>query len=149
MKIYTDGSSRGNPGPGGFGVIVTDDEDNYLCHHGEQISSTTNNREELKAILWAYLKYGVHPKYDKGKSVPVIYSDSAYCVNVFNNWMVMWARHGWTRTNRKPLENLDLIKPMYKHWFNGYQIRVEKIKGHSGHKWNELADKLATTGKIN
>lgn len=142
MIIYTDGACSGNPGPGGFGVVVLDNNEQYLSHHQEFSSQTTNNREELKAILWTFMKYGV-PE-GQWNYAPIVYSDSAYCVNTFNNWMFNWANHGWIKSNKEAPENLDLIKPFYHHWQQGYRIDLRKIKGHAGHQWNELADQLAT-----
>ena len=142
MIIYTDGSCRSNPGgPGGFAVIILDDNENLITTHTEYCQETTNNREELKAILWAFLRYGTQ---SSNCSTPIIYSDSAYCINIFSSWMFNWANKGWLKANNKTPENLDLIQPFYKHWQNGYRIEFKKIKGHSGDKWNELADKLAS-----
>lgn len=141
MKIYTDGSTHPtNPGPGGFAVIIVDDDDNLITTHSEYCDKTTNNREELKAILWTFLRFGVK---SPDASIPTVYSDSAYCVNTFTNWMFSWANNGWIKSDKKEPENLDLIKPFYKHWQNGYRINLQKIKGHMGHQWNELADRLA------
>ena len=64
MKIYTDGSANPNPGPGGFAVIVLDNNENLLTYHVEREKYTTNNRMELSAILWAFLKYGVPENLD-------------------------------------------------------------------------------------
>ena len=138
MIAYTDGSSRGNPGPGGFGVIILDDNENLLSYHSEREENTTNNRQELKAILWAFLKYG-----DKDNP-PTVYSDSAYCVNTFTNWMFSWEKNGWLKSDNKTPENLDLIKPFFNYWQKGYRIDLKKVKGHVGNKGNMLADALAT-----
>lgn len=141
MIIYTDGSCRSNPGgPGGFAVIVLDDNENLITTHTEYCQETTNNREELKAILWAFLKYGVPIEND---NPPIIYTDSAYCLNIFTDWAFLWMKKGWIKSDGKTPENLDLIKPYIKHWQNGYKIKFQKVKGHSNNKWNELADKLA------
>lgn len=141
MIIYTDGACSGNPGPGGFGVVILDDDENYISHHSEYTKSTTNNREELKAILWTFMKYGA--AVGEWETAPIVYSDSAYCVNVFNNWMFQWANHGWRKSDKQEPENMDLIKPFYKHYQNGYRIDLRKIKGHSGNQWNDFVDKLA------
>ena len=82
MIIYTDGSAKINPGPGGFGVVVLDDNENLILTHNEKSNYTTNNREELKAILWAFLKYGEPAA---AGNPPIVRSDSAYCVNMFNS----------------------------------------------------------------
>lgn len=146
MIIYTDGACSGNPGPGGFGVVVLDDDENLILTHSERIDlDTTNNREELKAILWAFLKYGVPAAADNPPSI--IYSDSAYCVNTLTSWMFSWEQKGWIKSDNTKPENLDLIKPFFEYWKRGYRIDLRKIRGHAGNKWNELADKIAT-GKI-
>lgn len=142
MIIYTDGSCNYNPGPGGFGVVVLDDNENLILTHSERSQNTTNNREELKAILWAFLRYGVSAA--AGNTPPIVYSDSAYSVNTFTNWMFSWEKKGWLKSDNKVPENLDLIKPFYKHWENGFRIDLRKVKGHAGNQWNELADQLAT-----
>ena len=109
MIIYTDGSCQKNPGPGGFGVVVLDDNENLIRQYSERCENTTNNREELKAILWAFLKYG-----NKENQI-IIYSDSAYCVNTLTNWMFSWEKNNWKKSDNKTPENLDLIKPFFKH----------------------------------
>jgi ribonuclease HI len=80
-------------------------------------------------------------------NVPIVYSDSNYCVQTFNEWMFNWARNGWIKSDKKVPENLDLIQAYYDWYQKGYRIDLRKIKGHAGHKWNEMADDLAT-GKI-
>ena len=88
------------------------------------------------------LNFGV--KCDDWGQPPIVYSDSAYCVNTFNEWMFNWARNGWIKSDKKTPENLDLIQAYYDWYKEGYRIDLRKIKGHNGHKWNELADQLAT-----
>ena len=146
MIIYTDGSSKGNPGPGGFGVVVLDNDENLITTYAEYEDNTTNNRQELKAILWALIKYGEPAA--AGANPPVVYSDSAYCVNTFTNWMYSWAKNNWIKSDKKIPENLDLIKVYYiLYEERGYKIDLQKVKGHAGNRWNELADSLAT-GKV-
>ena len=142
MIIYTDGSCIKNPGgPGGFGVVILDDNNNLISTHKERCNDTTNNREELKAILWTFLKYGVPAA--AGVEPPIVYSDSAYCVNTFNSWMFSWAKNNWIKSDKKRPENLDLIQIYYRYYQKGYRINLQKVKGHAGNKWNELADTLA------
>lgn len=142
MIIYTDGSCIKNPGgPGGFGVVILDDNNNLISTHKERCNDTTNNREELKAILWTFLKYGIPAA--AGVEPPIVYSDSAYCVNTFNSWMFSWAKNNWIKSDKKRPENLDLIQMYYRYYQKGYRINLQKVKGHAGNKWNELADKLA------
>ena len=146
MVIYTDGACRNNgkaKNSVGFGVVAVDETtDELVFAHRRLCENTTNNREELKAILYALLKFG----YNTMDPI-IVYSDSSYCVNTFNEWMYNWARNGWIKSDKKTPENLDLIKEYYAYVNKGYKIDLRKIKGHAGHKWNELADQLAT-GKI-
>lgn len=141
MICYTDGSCQGNPGPGGFGVVVLDDNENFITYHAERFDDTTNNRMELSAILWAFLKYGGPAA--AGQKPLIVYSDSAYCVNVLTNWMFSWEKRGWLKADNKSPENLDLIIPFFKHLQNGNQIEIHKVKGHNNILWNEIADRLA------
>ena len=146
MIIYTDGSAHPNPGPGGFGVVVLDNSENLLYTYSKQCGETTNNREELKAILYAFLNHGVQIN-DWNNNVPIVYSDSNYCVQTFNDWMFKWANNGWIKSDKKVPENLDLIQTYYDWYQKGYRIDLRKVKGHAGQKWNEMADGLAT-GKV-
>ena len=147
MIIYTDGSAHPNPGPGGFGVVVLDNDENLLYTYSKQFEGkVTNNEMELKAILYSFLNHGVKLN-DWNMNVPIVYSDSNYCVQTFNDWMFNWARNGWIKSDKKVPENLDLIQAYYDWYQKGYRIDLRKVKGHVGHKWNEMADGLAT-GKI-
>lgn len=147
MIIYTDGSCRNNGNlehsSGGFGVVVLDDNYNLITTYAHTEDKTTNNRQELKAILYVMLMYGSK---DPGTR-PLVYSDSAYCVQTFNDWMWRWAKNDWLKSNNRPPENLDLIQAYYEHYKKGYRIDLYKIAGHAGNKWNEMADGLAT-GRI-
>ena len=145
MIVYTDGACSGNgkaTNSGGFGVVVLDNDENLIYNYSKLSNNTTNNREELKAILYVMLNHG-----SKSDDIPVVYSDSAYCVNTFNQWMFNWANNNWVKSDKKIPENLDLIQTYYEWYQKGYRIDLRKIKGHAGHEWNELADQLAT-GKI-
>ena len=149
MIIYTDGSCLGNGkshNTGGFGVVVLDNNENLVYTYSKQCADTTNNREELKAILYTFLNHGIKLD-DWNMDVPIVYSDSNYCVQTFNEWMFNWARNGWIKSDKKVPENLDLIQAYYDWYQKGYRIDLRKIKGHAGHQWNEMADGLAT-GKI-
>jgi ribonuclease HI len=145
MVYYTDGSCNGNgkiTNVGGFAVVEVNDDRTIHDAYAKRCANTTNNREELKAILRVMLTCGV--KTDEWAQPPVVYSDSAYCVQTFNEWMFNWARNGWIKSDKKEPENLDLIKAYYDHYMKGYRIDLKKVKGHAGNKYNELADKLAT-----
>ena len=145
MIFYVDGSCLGNgkeKNEGGFGVVKLDNNNNFQNAYSKRNFNTTNNREELRAILYVMLKYG-HLGKEWGQT-PIVYSDSAYCVNTFNEWMFNWQQKGWLKSNNQPPENLDLIKTFYDYWNKGYRIDLRKVKGHIGVLWNEVADDLAT-----
>ena len=142
MTFYTDGSAHPNPGPGGYGVVGVEGEKVVFVRGQQYRGPVTNNEMELKAILYVMLNYG--EKCDDWGQPPIVYSDSAYCVNTFNEWMFNWARKGWIKSDKKVPENLDLIQAYYDWYKQGYRIDLRKIKGHAGHEWNELADQLAT-----
>ena len=142
MIIYTDGSTKPtNPGPGGFAVIVLDDDENLIETYSNHYDTmVTNNQMEMKAILYALIKYG---KYN-----PIVYSDSAYAINCFTTWRFGWERNGWLKGDGKVPENLDLIKFYAELWDKGHRIDLRKVKGHAGTHWNEVADKLARGEEI-
>lgn len=153
MVIYTDGSCCGNGkavNSGGFGVIVVDNNEKLLFNYNKRSENTTNNREEIKAILYSFLNYGVNIYNNSNFNIeiPIVYSDSNYCVQTFNEWMFNWANNGWIKSDKKQPENLDLIQAYYDWYQKGYRIDLRKVKGHSRNRGNELADKLAT-GEIN
>lgn len=144
LEIYTDGSTRRNgakDAAGGFGVVVAEDG-KVINAYSAFASQTTNNQEEMKAILWAIYHYG-----DKIPA-PIVYSDSSYAVNSFTKWLEGWKARGWLKSNNKPVENLSFIK-LYDIIKNEQkkEIDLRYIKGHAGHMGNELADQLAT-GKV-
>lgn len=143
-NIYTDGSSRGNPGPGGWGVVVMDESNTQIIfteHDSDEY--VTNNRMELKAMLCALGYAESHPK-----DQFTIYSDSVYVVNSCNIWRHTWALNGWKNAKKQPVENLDLQKCIHdflsRDFFNA---EILSCKGHQGEVGNELADALATNNK--
>ena len=145
LICYTDGSCLKNgslENSGGFGVVVTDNDQTLLFCYSKQSNNTTNNAEEIKAIVYAMLKYGV--KSNEWGTIPIVYSDSAYCVNTFNTWMFNWANNNWKKSDKKAPENLELIQAYYEHYQKGYRIDLRKCPGHDGILGNEIADKLAT-----
>lgn len=138
MVFYTDGSAHPNPGPGGFGVVIVDPKGEVIETYAKHCDNTTNNAEEMKAILYAACRARL-----AGESA-VIYSDSAYAINTFTNWMYSWERNNWTKSDGKVPENLDLVKAFFD-LSKAMDINFIKVKGHKGNKYNELADKLATS----
>jgi ribonuclease HI len=153
MIIYTDGSAHPNPGPGGYGVVILDNNENLLYNYSRQYKreKVTNNEMEIKAILYSFLNYGVNINNPllgfNNCAIPIVYSDSNYCVQTFNTWMFSWAKNNWIKSDKKQPENLELIKAYYDWYQKGYRIDLRKVKGHSDNKWNQMADDLAT-GKI-
>lgn len=147
MIVYTDGACSGNPGPGGFGIAVYSDEGTFIESYAARTkSNTTNNEQELLAILHALELYG-HKLGDTTGEMAVVYSDSSYAVNTYNKWMFDWERRGWKKSDKKTPENLAIIQNYYKLYMDGWRIDLRKCDGHSGIEGNEMADNLAT-GKI-
>ena len=145
MYIYVDGSASQNPGKGGFGVVVINENNEIETCYAHYEDETTNNRQELKAILYTLIRWGEKlSDLNWHDSIPVVYSDSSYAVNTFNNWMFSWKNNGWKKSDNQIPENLDLIEAYYNLYENGYRIDLRKIKGHAGELGNELADRLAT-----
>lgn len=143
IHIYTDGACSGNPGPGGLGICAI--ENNEICHlYSEFHTDTTNNRMELLAIIRAF-----HAAISLFKdNICIIHSDSAYCVNICNDWIHTWAKNNWLNSKKKEVENLDLIKIIYKYLnIEFFNCQVVKEKGHCGVPGNEIADALATGNK--
>ena len=143
MRIYyTDGSATGNGTEnsiGGFGIVEVDENDNILWEYQENdLKQETNNSMELTAILQALKHIEIEEIFFMK---PIIYSDSAYCVNLINDWMYSWERNGWKRPKNQKVKNLDLIKQIFE---LADLAEIRKVKGHSDNKWNEYADKLAT-----
>ena len=141
MIAFTDGSALKNGSAnntGGFGIVLLNDDGTFNSCHQKQETNTTNNEMELKAILYVFLKYGHQ------SPAPTIYSDSAYCVNSLNQWIYSWARNGWIKSDKKPPENLEIMKLFYEYYQKGYKMNLVKVKGHAGNLWNEVADGLAT-----
>ena len=144
LYIYTDGSCKNNPGTGAFGVIIMDETKSVVIHaYRKEDNNTTNNREELKALLYA-LKYSI----DNNNEF-IIYTDSSYSEKIINEWISRWASNNWKNSKNETVENLDLIQSLYYYYnieFPNFQVK--KIKGHCGEVGNELAD-AAATGNAN
>lgn len=141
VDIYTDGSSRGNPGPGGYGTVM-----HYIDPAGElhvrELSQgyvlTTNNRMELLAVIMGLEAL-------KRPCKVTVYSDSQYVVNAFNqHWIEGWLKRGWKNSNKKPVKNKDLWQRLLKAK-EPHAVTFEWVKGHAGHPENERCDELATT----
>lgn len=146
--FYSDGSTRGKnqkgaDNIGGFGYVLLEDEDslNILAFGCSTTNGTTNNREELKALI-ACFDYAdeMFPN-----EFCTIYSDSAYVVNMVNDWIWKWAANGWKNSKKQTVENLDLVQEIFNHIKKDfYHCQVKKCSGHTGELGNEIADALAT-----
>lgn len=142
VKIYTDGSARGNPdGPGGYGTILVYIDTNGKEHRREYsagFKKTTNNRMELMAAI-----VGLE-SLTKPCTVEV-YSDSQYVIKAFNeHWLEGWIKKGWKRGKNEPVKNVDLWKRLLKAK-EPHSVTFHWVKGHNGHPMNERCDELATT----
>ena len=133
--VFTDGSSIPNPGPGGWGMVWVADGEIVAEDHGHD-PQTTNNRMELTALIAAYRAL---PE----EAEVTVYSDSRLCVDTITKWAPNWERKGWKRKG-SPLKNLDLVKELLKLVRAHPKCRLEWIAAHSGYRWNEYADSLAT-----
>ena len=135
LVIYTDGACSGNPGPGGWGVVM---------YHGNRqkelkggAKETTNNRMEMMAVIEA-LK-AIKKSY-KGKTV--LFSDSTYVLKGLQEWLPGWKKRGWKTAAKKPVKNDDLWKQLDT-LAGQREIDWRWVKGHSGDSGNERADELA------
>ena len=143
IEIYTDGSSRGNPGQGGYGVAAFKDNKIDLIA-SKQFENVTNNQMELKALIqameWCYSNYILEDV--------IIYSDSAYCVNMVNSWIWTWCNNGWKNSKKQIVENYELVRNIYDLLQPQFPLtknfEIKKVSGHNGIVGNEIADALAT-----
>ncbi|NOT54069.1 MAG: ribonuclease HI [Deltaproteobacteria bacterium] len=134
ITIYTDGACLGNPGPGGYGVVLMYGESRKELSGGYR--RTTNNRMELMAAIrgLAALKEPCQVR---------LISDSSYLVNAIEKgWARRWRTNGWRRQDKKPAENRDLWETILD-LCDTHQVRFEWIRGHTGHPENERCDRLA------
>ena len=136
ILIFTDGASRGNPGPGGWGALLRMSQvETELCG-GEP--ATTNNRMELLAVIEAL----------QSLTEPVealVYTDSQYVQKGITEWLPQWKMRGWRTAAKAPVKNADLWKRLDE-LVGPHEIRWVWVKGHSGHDGNERADALANKG---
>jgi len=159
IEIYTDGSSLGNPGPGGWGVVIINNyeliikndksESPEIIELGGGHKHTTNNRMEIQAVIEA-LKYIVENQKIIGNSEVIIHADSAYVLGGVTTWIHNWEKNGWKTANKKPVMNQELWQEMISlvRQFKG-NLSWQKVKGHSGVLYNERADVIATENAAN
>ena len=136
FNIYTDGACRGNPGPGGWGVLMRFGDNEKELWGGEH--NTTNNRMELTAAIEAL-------KALKRGSLVTLTTDSQYVRNGITQWITNWKIKGWRTANKQQVKNQDLWQQLDE-LSQYHDITWHWVKGHSGHRENDLADVLANRG---
>ena len=134
-KIYTDGACSGNPGPGGWGAVIFDQNNKQKNISGSE-KNTTNNRMELLAAIMSLKKI-------KTNSEVVIFTDSIYVKYGITEWMKNWKKNGWKNSSKKPVKNKDLWVKLDK-LCEANSVSWKWVKGHSTNEFNNLADELAT-----
>ena len=133
--MFTDGSCEGNPGPGGWAFVWVEDDRIVAEQHGYE-PDTTNNRMELRALIEAY-------RHLSRDARTTIYSDSELCVKTMNEWAAGWEQRGWRRKGGA-IKNLVLVQELYALFNSHTGVELLWIRGHSGSRWNEYVDALAS-----
>ena len=136
VRMYTDGACKGNPGPGGWGVLLR-----WGGHEKELwggATLTTNNRMELQAVIEGLKALR--------RTAPVeVYTDSQYVRQGITEWIVQWKRRGWMTADRRPVKNAELWRELDA-LAGEHHVRWHWVRGHAGHPENERADALANRG---
>jgi len=135
--VFTDGASEGNPGPGGWGAVYVVQGDVIDEAKGSD-PYTTNNKMELTALIAGLKMIATDAKVD-------VYTDSQLIVNIVTKWADGWKAKGWTKKSAGPIANLELVKEAHALYKERPGARLQWIKAHSGYRWNEYADALATS----
>ena len=138
--IYTDGAcSTNGDWSGGYGVVVTNEDSSIIYYAAAKYTDkTTNNREELKAMIHALDIVNDEDEY-------IIASDSAYVVNTCKDWIWRWSKNGWMNSKKVTVENIDLIKILYNYLTTKFsKCQIVRVSGHNNIVGNEIADSLAT-----
>ena len=133
INIYTDGACSGNPGIGGWGVVILNNNEEILLNGGDQ--HTTNNKMELTAAIKAL-------EYIELKSDLIIYTDSKYVKDGIETWIKNWKKNGWKTSANKIVKNKELWVQL-DNLINKHNVNWKWVKGHTGLEFNEKADKLA------
>ncbi len=136
VEAFTDGACRGNPGPGGWGVLLRYGDKEKRLSGGEK--QTTNNRMELMAAIQAL-------EHLKRPCAVRLTTDSQYLRQGITSWIHTWMKNGWKTSARQPVKNEDLWRRLHQALQN-HRVEWHWVKGHSGHKENEIADALARQG---
>ena len=133
--VFTDGSAVPNPGPGGWGAVWVEEGEIQSEKHGHD-PDTTNNRMELRALIEAFTMLPEDTATD-------VRTDSRLCVDTITKWAPSWERRGWKRKSG-PIKNLELVQELLALYRAHPTCTLIWIAAHSGHRWNEYADSLAT-----
>ena len=133
INIYTDGACSGNPGKGGWGVVILDNNKETLLNGGDQL--TTNNKMELTAAIKAL-------EYFETKKDLTIYTDSKYVKDGIESWIINWKKNGWKTSTKKIVKNKELWIQL-DNLMNQHNVTWKWVKGHAGFEFNEKADELA------
>ena len=136
VEIYTDGACRGNPGPGGWGVLLISGTRQRTLHGGEP--ETTNNRMELTAAIEALNAL-------RGKQNVILHTDSRYVMDGIREWLPNWKQRGWKTASKKPVKNQDLWQALDAA-AERHKVTWKWVRGHDGNPGNEQADALANRG---
>jgi ribonuclease HI len=147
LIIYTDGASRGNPGPGGWGavILVGPPAGGIAMEIAGSAKKATNNQMELQAVLEV-----LSDSATRAHNGPIaVFSDSAYVVNGLNSWIWGWEKKGWITSTKTPVENKEIwVKLLALLKELGSKLTVAKIKGHGGELYNERCDELAVSAAL-
>lgn len=136
VEIFTDGACRGNPGPGGWGALLRCNGRERKLFGGE--AQTTNNRMELQAAIESLRAL-------KEPCEVTLTTDSAYVRDGITRWLPNWKQKGWKTASRQPVKNVDLWQALDEQSLR-HRIKWHWVKGHSGHRENDIADQLANRG---
>ncbi len=136
VELFTDGACKGNPGPGGWGVLLRYGENEKRLCGGEK--QTTNNRMELMAAIEGLASL-------KEPCDVILTTDSQYVRQGITEWIGNWKKNGWKNSAKKPVKNSDLWQ-MLDTETQRHKVDWRWVKGHSGHRENEIADELANKG---
>ena len=140
IEIYTDGACSGNPGKGGWGAVLVYKGNEKQLSGAEM--QTTNNRMELTAVIKALEQL-------KEPCKVSLTTDSKYvCDSVTKGWVYSWQKNNWRKADKKPALNADLWQELLKQ-LSIHDVEFHWVKGHNGHKYNEICDKLAVTEYMN
>lgn len=139
VELFTDGACSGNPGPGGWGVVLRFGEHERELYGADP--ATTNNKMEMTAVIEGLAAL------TRALPVVTIHTDSTYVLKGVTEWMAGWKRNGWMTSAKKPVKNVELWQRLEKECERHDEVRWRWVKGHNGHAENERADALACRGR--